>query len=77
VLDYGVEDHYEENVHISIGTLENGLKYYDGKILVPRNVRMMINFKSTADAAGTINFFDLQLEQEVMEEEEINLPVDN
>lgn len=76
-LDYGVDDLYEENVHISIGTPENEIKYYDGKILVPRNVRMKINFKSTADVDGTTSLFDLQLQQEEMEEEVIQLPTDN
>lgn len=76
-MDFGIDDNYQENVHISIGTPENGLLYFDGKILVPRNVRMMIHFTPGPAGEGISNTLVLELEEGDMEEEEVSLPTDN
>lgn len=75
-LDYGVVDSYREDVHISIGTPENGIQFFDGTISVPRNVMMVMKFKPsyTDNLQNTLELF---LEQGEMEEEEVNLPADN
>lgn len=76
-LDYGVVDNYNENVHISIGSLENEISFFDGTINVPRNVMMVMTLRSAQGGGNSQNSFEFVLEEGEMEEEEVNLPADN
>lgn len=74
VLDTATGETYEENVKISIGTLENALKFFDGTIRVTRNAMMVLNFRQNSSTGNSNNSLDLLLEEGEMEEEEFNLP---
>lgn len=76
-LDHGVVDGYRENVHISLGTQENHIRFYDNKVSIGRNVMAIMNFvqdPSQQGSEGTINF---NLQEGELEEVVVNLPSNN
>ena len=42
-LDYAMGEDYQENISISIGTIDNPIRFYSGEITVKRNKMMVIN----------------------------------
>lgn len=76
-LDNALETGYEDNVHISIGTPENSIRFYDDAIKVPRNTMMHLSFVQKTTAETSKNPFELNLQEGEMEEVQIDLPPTN
>lgn len=76
-LDYGVAEGYSENVHISLGTQENTIEFYDNKVSISRNVMAIMSFVQNTpqeSSEGKINF---TLQEGELEEVVVTLPANN
>ena len=76
-LDFGVVDGYRENVHISLGTQENHIKYYDNKVVIGRNVMAIMSFVQNNTQEGSEGNINFNLQEGDLEEVEVTLPTSN
>lgn len=76
-LDYGVVEGYTENVHISLGTVENHTLFYDNKVPISRNVMAHMTFVQNGSADGSEAQIVFNLEEGELEEVVVTLPANN
>lgn len=76
-LDYGVVDNYHENVHISLGTQENNILFYDNKVSIARNVMAIMDFIQSAPQESSDGKITFTLQEGELEEVVVTLPSSN
>lgn len=76
-LDYAIVEGYKENVHISLGTEDNHIKYYDNKVSISRNVMAIMDFVQNTPQEGSEANINFNLQEGELEEVLVTLPANN
>lgn len=66
-MDRAFFSEYSEDVHISIGTPENHIKYFDGKLTVHRNKLVSIELAVEQNGETSQGGLDISFEEEMLE----------